>query len=148
MLVGEDNMARQAVSLPKHYDFLRRLEEIDRLQEEQLPRNTTGPAARLRPKGGTLRAVKQFLVGFLHLLRGPRLQHHVLGVHDGVIQLAAAKERAVLDLTIIRVGWIRSYRSMSGALRWRQDVIPEICLPRRIRRGRKYRNCILGRGGR
>src|SRR5882762_1680845 len=44
MLIGEKDVADEAVALPQHEDFLRRLKEVERLEEKQLTGHAAGPA--------------------------------------------------------------------------------------------------------
>ncbi len=84
-------MADEVVALPEDEHFLRRLDEIDRLDEEDLSGHAAGPATRLRNEGKLALAAQELVVGLLHLLGGPGFQDRVLRVHDGYLQLALAE---------------------------------------------------------
>src|SRR5215831_5869636 len=98
MLVGEIDAAREMIALPYHPYFVRRLEEIHRLEKKELAGHAPGPAARLGDKGKRPLAAQHLIVRGLHLLRGPRFQDRILRVHDRGPEFATGKKAAVLNL--------------------------------------------------
>src|SRR6266700_452942 len=78
MLVGESNVADEAVALPQHKNFFGSLDEIEGLEKQVLTGHAAGPAARLGIEGKLALAAQQLIVGFLYLLGGPWLQDRVL----------------------------------------------------------------------
>src|ERR1700688_2451361 len=125
MLAGERNVADEAVALPQHKNFLRRLDKIEGFEKQKLAGHATGPAARLGIEGKLPLSAQQFIVGFLYLLGGPGLQDRVLRVHYGNRELAVAEQTSVLDLAVIGIGGIGLHRPVARTRRAIQLIIPE-----------------------
>src|SRR5262249_9681210 len=136
----------EMIALPYHPYFVRRLEEIHRLEKKELARHAPGPAARLGDKGKGPLAAKHLFVRCLNQLRGPRFQDRVLRVHDRGPELTTRKQTAILDLAVIGIVRIGLNRPVSRTLRRVELKIPEVRVPAEIS-GTKLGNGILyGRG--
>src|SRR2546421_2000584 len=100
MLPVKKDAAHNMIALPDHPDFLRRLDEIDRLKRiQQLSRHTTRPAARLRGERYLPLTFQQFLIRPLNLLLYPRLE-------DGVLCICDADGRLFADPVGVRIAQI------------------------------------------
>src|SRR6185503_10829635 len=114
MVVGERNATNVLIALPNDVDGGRHLDEIDGLQEQKLPRNATGPAARLSNEVELVRVLQQRVVRLLNLLRRPGLQDRVLGIDDRNEQ-RDEYTRTVLDLAIIGIGRVELHGAVARA---------------------------------
>ena len=144
MLVGEIDAAREMIALPDHPHFLRRLEEIHRLEKKELARHAPWPAARLRGEGNRHPAAQHLVVRCLHVLRGPRFQDRIIRVHDrrpgaGIDQ---RNTTAILTFAGIGIVGIGRHWPVSRTRRGVELKIPEVRVPTEISRT-KLRNTIL-----